>query len=137
PPPCDLIEERENGDVIRALIGAGLVSAAHDISDGGLLVAIAEMAMASAIGASLDAVPEDTSAHAFWFGEDQARYVVTVPADRGDTVIRRVQASSVPVHRVGTTGGNALAIPGERAVNVNTLAERFEGWLPGYMSGAA
>jgi phosphoribosylformylglycinamidine synthase len=137
PPPCDLIEERENGDVVRALIGEGRVSAAHDISDGGLLVAIAEMAMASGIGASLDAVPEDTTAHAFWFGEDQARYLVTVAADRFETVIRRVQAASVPVHRLGTTGGDALAIPGDRAINVKALAERFEGWLPGYMSGTA
>ena len=51
PPPVDLIEERENGDIVRALIGEGLVTAAHDISDGGLLVALAEMAMASGIGA--------------------------------------------------------------------------------------
>ncbi len=55
PPPVDLIEERENGDVVRALIADGLVTAAHDVSDGGLLVAIAEMAMASGIGATLDA----------------------------------------------------------------------------------
>src|SRR6185503_4963838 len=86
PPPVDLIEERENGDVVRALIGEGLITAAHDISDGGLLVALAEMAMASGIGADLDAAPEDTPAHAFWFGEDQARYLVTVPADRAEAV---------------------------------------------------
>src|SRR5437870_6434353 len=49
PPPVDLVEERENGDVVRALVADGLVTAAHDISDGGLLVAIAEMAMASGI----------------------------------------------------------------------------------------
>ena len=52
PPPVDLIEERENGDFVRALIGEGLVTAAHDLSDGGLLVALAEMAMASGLGAS-------------------------------------------------------------------------------------
>ena len=69
PPPVDLIEERENGDVVRALIeDARLPTAAHDVSDGGLLVALAEMAMASGIGADLDAAPEDTPAHAFWFG---------------------------------------------------------------------
>ena len=83
PPPVDLVEERENGDFVRALIADGLVTAAHDLSDGGLLVALAEMAMAAGIGATLDAAPDDTPAHAFWFGEDQARYVVTVPAARG------------------------------------------------------
>ena len=62
PPPVDLVEERENGDFVRALIADGLVTAAHDVSDGGLLVALAEMAMASGIGATLDAAPEDTPA---------------------------------------------------------------------------
>ncbi len=55
PPPVDLIEERENGDIVRALIGEGLVTGVHDVSDGGLLVAIAEMAIASGIGAALEA----------------------------------------------------------------------------------
>jgi phosphoribosylformylglycinamidine synthase len=137
PPPCDLVEERENGDVVRALIGEGAVTAAHDVSDGGLLVAVAEMAMASGIGATLDAAPDDTEAHAFWFGEDQARYLVTVPADRADAVMKRVQAASVPVHRIGSTGGEAIAIAGERAVAVAGLSQRFEDWLPAYMAGGA
>jgi phosphoribosylformylglycinamidine synthase len=136
-PPVDLVEERENGDVVRALITEGLVTAAHDVSDGGLLVALAEMAMASGIGATLDAVPEDLPAHAFWFGEDQARYVVTVPADQAEAVIKRVVGASVPVHRVGLTGGDALTIPGERAIDVKALAGCFEAWLPDYMSGTA
>ena len=61
----------------------------HDLSDGGLLVALAEMAMASGIGATLDAAPDDIPAHAFWFGEDQARYLVTVPAAKVDGGARR------------------------------------------------
>src|SRR4029077_16372068 len=133
----DLIEERENGDVVRALIGEGLVTAAHDVSDGGLLVAIAEMAMASGIGAALDAVPEDIPAHAFWFGEDQARYLVTVPADRAEAIIKRVQDQGVLLHRIGSPGGATIAIPGEPAIAIKALTERFEGWLPAYMSGAA
>src|SRR4029079_9023725 len=63
PPPVDLAEEKENGDVVRALIAEGLVTAVHDVSDGGLLVAVAEMAMASGIGARLMAQPSDTEAH--------------------------------------------------------------------------
>jgi len=135
PPPVDLVEERENGDIVRALIADGQITAAHDISDGGLLVALAEMAMAAGIGAALDGAPEDTAPHAFWFGEDQARYLVTVPADRADAVMKRVQAASVPVYRIGATGGDALAVPGERDIAIKTLVERFEGWFPAYMSG--
>jgi phosphoribosylformylglycinamidine synthase len=137
PPPVDLIEDRENGDVVRALIAEGLVTAVHDVSDGGLLVAIAEMAMASGIGAKLDAAPEDTPPHAHWFGEDQARYLITVPADRADALIKTVQETNVPVHRIGVTGGDAVAILGERAVAIGSLSDRFEGWLPSYMGSAA
>jgi phosphoribosylformylglycinamidine synthase subunit PurL len=57
PPPVDLVAERENGDFVRAMIGQGLVSSCHDLSDGGLLVALAEMAMAGDRGVTLDAPP--------------------------------------------------------------------------------
>jgi selenophosphate synthetase-related protein len=116
PPPVDLTEEKENGDLVRGLILEGLVSAAHDLSDGGLLVAVAEMAMASGIGAVLSAAPTDIPAHAHWFGEDQARYLVTVPKDKADSVIARARDASVLVTRIGTTGGAALAIDGEQPV---------------------
>jgi phosphoribosylformylglycinamidine synthase len=135
PPPVDLLEERENGDVVRALIAEGLVTAAHDLSDGGLLVALAEMAIAAGIGATLAEPPIDTPAHAFWFGEDQARYLVTAPRSQVDIVMRRGQAAQVPVQIIGNTGGDTIALSGERPVLVKALAERFEGWLPSYMAG--
>jgi phosphoribosylformylglycinamidine synthase len=137
PPPVDLVEESENGDFVRTLIGERQVTAVHDLSDGGLLVALAEMALASGIGAQLDAGPDDTPAHAFWFGEDQARYLVTVRADGVEAVMRRAGAASVPVHRLGTTGGNTISLAGERPVAISALNERFEGWLPAYMSGSS
>jgi phosphoribosylformylglycinamidine synthase len=137
PPPVDLVEERENGEFVRALVADGLVTAVHDLSDGGLLVALAEMAMASGIGARLDAAPSDTPAHAFWFGEDQARYVVTVATAAVDGVGKRARAASVPVRRLGTTGGDALALSGEQPIPLAPLVERFEGWLPAYMAGTA
>jgi len=133
PPPVDLAVERKNGDAIRALIGEGAVSAVHDLSDGGLLVAIAEMAMASGIGATLHGA--GGPAHAFWFGEDQARYVVTVPAASTDAVIARLTKAGVTVQRIGTTGGDALTLEGEQPTLVSALRERFEGWLPNYMAG--
>src|SRR5439155_24885886 len=77
PPPVDLATERRNGDFVRALIREGRVSAVHDLSDGGLAVAVAEMAMAGAVGATLEA-PAGTPAHALLFGEDQGRYLVPV-----------------------------------------------------------
>jgi len=135
PPPVDLTEERENGEFVRALILDGTASAVHDVSDGGLLVAVAEMAIAAHMGAVLDAAPDDTPAHAFWFGEDQARYVITVPAAKVDAVLTRARAASVPVWRLGVTGGKALSVTGERPLAVTDLRGKSEGWLPAYMAG--
>ena len=133
PPPVDLGAERKNGDFVRALIAEGLATAVHDVSDGGLLVAVAEMAMASGIGAELEVPP--LAAHAFWFGEDQARYVLTVPAAAADKVVARARAGAVSVRRLGTTGGDALTLAGERPILVAKLCESFESWLPTYMAG--
>ena len=116
---------------MRALIGERLVSAVHDVSDGGLLVALAEMAMASGIGAELDAAP--FAAHAFWFGEEQGRYVVTAAAAKveGDHGARPCRRGSAPP--LGTTGGDALTPKGERPILVAKLRESFESWFPAYM----
>ena len=135
PPPVDLAAEKRNGDVVRGMIKSGTATAVHDISDGGLLVALAEMAMASGIGARLDAPPAETVPHAWWFGEDQARYIVTVPVDHLLTVMSKLKAVGVPCVEIGKTGGNALAIEGEKPVAITTLKEGFENWLPDYMAG--
>jgi phosphoribosylformylglycinamidine synthase len=133
PPPVDLAAERRNGDFVRALIGQGLASAVHDVSDGGLLVALAEMAMASGIGAALDTAPFD--AHAFWFGEEQGRYVVTAAAAEG--IMARGGAAGVPVRRIGTTGGDALTPKGHHPILVAALGESFESWFPDYMGAGS
>jgi len=135
PPPVDLAAERRNGDLVRALIGEGTATAVHDISDGGLMVALAEMAMESGIGARLYAAPIAIEPHAFWFGEDQARYVVTVRAADAEPTIARAKAAGVPVRRIGSTAGNALTLPGEAPILLKQLRDRFEGWLPAYMAG--
>jgi len=120
---------------VRVLIRDGHVTAVHDVSDGGLLVAIAEMAMASGIGARLYGAPVTMPPHAFWFGEDQARYLVTAPLEQSEVMIAKARSASVAVRRLGQTSGDALTLPGERPMLVKILSERFEGWLPAYMAG--
>jgi phosphoribosylformylglycinamidine synthase II len=134
PPPVDLAAERRHGDFVRDLIGGGLVTAVHDLSDGGLLVALAEMVMASGTGAVLEA-PPGVAAHGFWFGEDQARYVVT--AKDADAVIRRANAAGIKLTRLGATGGAFLTVEGAQPMPIGDLKKRFESWLPGYMTGPA
>ncbi len=138
PPPVDLRAEENLGALVRYLIGSvdrSYVTAVHDVSDGGLLVALAEMAMASDIGAVLVEPQPEIPAHAFWFGEDQGRYVITVRPSLVDEVVRVIENAHVGLHRLGTTGGRVLAVAGERPLPVHELKRRFEGWLPAYMAG--
>ncbi|BAF88229.1 phosphoribosylformylglycinamidine synthase II [Azorhizobium caulinodans ORS 571] len=133
PPPVDLVAEKRNGDFVRGLIKDDFITAAHDVSDGGLLVAIAEMAMAGRIGASVDGVPAGMPAHSFWFGEDQARYVVTLPANQAAEMVRRAEAAGVPVTKLGKTGGDKITLANERPIFVEGLRDRHDSWLPIYM----
>jgi phosphoribosylformylglycinamidine synthase subunit PurL len=123
--------------VVRGMIHAGTATSVHDISDGGLLVALAEMAMASGIGAQLLAAPGSIVPHAYWYGEDQARYIVTVPAQEAGLVLAKMKGAGVPCARIGTTGGDAVGVSGEAPVTIAALKAGFEGWFPAYMGGAA
>jgi phosphoribosylformylglycinamidine synthase subunit PurL len=98
---------------------------------------LAEMAISGGIGAQLLAAPGETVPHAWWFGEDQARYVVTVPAAEAGLVLAKMKGAGVPCARIGTTGGDAIRIAGQTPVSIKALATAFESWLPEYMSGGA
>jgi phosphoribosylformylglycinamidine synthase len=135
PPPVDLAAERLNGAFIASLIGGGRLSAVHDLSDGGLAVALAEMAIAGGIGATIDQGAVVGPAHAFFFGEDQGRYVVTAKADDAAAILAAAVKAGVAAARIGTTGGGALALPGEAPVAIGALIQAHESWLPHYMDG--
>ena len=83
------------------------------------------------------APPASIVPHAYWFGEDQARYVVTVPAEQAGLVLAKMKGAGVTCARIGTTGGGSIAIAGEDPVAVASLKEGFESWLPAYISGKA
>ena len=133
PPPVDLVAERRNGDFVRGRILAGEVLASHDCADGGLLVALAEMAIGSGTGARLAAAPEGLPAHGFWFGEDQARYVLAV-AD-GAALIAKAKAAGLPARLIGMAGGGDLVLPDGTAISVLKLAAAHEATLPALMGG--
>ena len=103
PPAVDLAAERRHGDFVRAQIAARRVSACHDVSDGGLLVALAEMAIAGRTGCRLDVPQSGMPPHAYWFGEDQARYVLAV-AD-GAALIEAASGADVPARLLGRSSG--------------------------------
>jgi phosphoribosylformylglycinamidine synthase len=116
------------------LIRAGAVSAVHDVSDGGLLVAIAEMALAGGLGVVLDALIGPRPAHATWFGEDQARYVIAADPDKADAIHKAAAAAKVPLRLLGRVGGDAVVLDGEPPLPLATLKAAHEGWLPHFMA---
>lgn len=131
PPPVDLIAERRHGDAVRALIEAELVTAVHDVADGGLLVALAEMGLAGARGATLHKDLPETAG--FLFGEDQARYIVTT--DNSDPMLRRLAADRIRHLFLGSVGGDTLRLPGGAAVPLDAMRGAHEGFLPQLMRG--
>jgi phosphoribosylformylglycinamidine synthase len=135
PPPVDLAAERRNGDFVRGLIESDAVTAVHDISDGGLAVALAEMAMAGAIGALIEVSPPLPEL-GFLFGEDQARYIVTTVPENAEAIRDAAESSGVACEIIGVTGGDTLTLGGRTAILLGDLIRAHEGWLPGYMAGA-
>jgi phosphoribosylformylglycinamidine synthase subunit PurL len=135
PPPVDLVQEKRNGDFVRQLIRSGQVTTVHDLSDGGIALALAEMAMAGNVGAEITAFPEGFPLHAFLFGEDQARYLIAVDEDVAADILYEAGAIGIPAVTLGITGGDALILPGQQAISVKQLKAAHEAWLPEYMTG--
>ncbi|MBL8704852.1 MAG: phosphoribosylformylglycinamidine synthase subunit PurL [Rhodospirillales bacterium] len=140
PPPVDLAVEKRNGDFVRRQIQAGKVEACHDLGDGGLLVAAAEMALASNLGLDLTMPPAGARADAWWFGEDQARYLVAT--DQPGAVLEAAKAAGVPARSVGVFTPEvsaekppALTVAGVGAISLPDLRHAHEHWLPAYMAG--
>jgi phosphoribosylformylglycinamidine synthase len=137
PPPVDLQAERRNGEFVRAQIAAGRIAACHDVSDGGLLVAIAEMALAAGIGAELEGLEAPPAALAgLLFGEDQGRYVLEVGASEAEVLAQEAARRSVPLRRLGRVGGDALTLPGGHIISVAEMRRVHEAGLPALMGAA-
>jgi phosphoribosylformylglycinamidine synthase len=106
----------------------------HDVSDGGLIVAIAEMAIKVGIGASIGHA-EIADAIGFWFGEDQARYVIAAPFAEAEKIVAEARAAYIFVAELGKTGGDALTIDDKDSVKLAKLRAAHEGWFPRFMAG--
>jgi phosphoribosylformylglycinamidine synthase len=131
PPPVDLAAERRTGDFVRQAILDKGIQACHDVSDGGLLVAVAEMAMASGLGAHLIADAGTLSPHAFWFGEEQGRYVAATQDAAG--LLEEAAAAGVPARRLGQTDSAGLTLPDGGTISLRTLVEAHTRFFPAWM----
>ena len=140
PPPVDLAAERRAGGLVRGLIRAGQLHAVHDLSDGGLVGALAEMALASGVGLHVS-IQSDLPDAALFFGEDQGRYLLALPFDALDELDAAAAAAEVAYLVVGEAGGCELALAGGDgplcAVDLEDLRAVHEGWMPAFMGESA
>ncbi len=144
-PPVDLELEKRNAAFVRHLVREGLVHAVHDVSDGGLVCAAAEMAMAGGVGVTIDPpTRQGATSVALRFGETQARYLLAVDPKHADRIANDLQPAEGTVHWQGAFGGDAVTIKFDDGVEdgtdvsipLSTLRAAHEGWLPNYMKGA-
>jgi phosphoribosylformylglycinamidine synthase II len=132
PPPVDLEKEKKNGDFIREMIDLGLLKACHDISDGGMIVAVAEMALASNLGASL-ALGEESTLPAL-FGEDQARYVISCSPENATTIMSKAQEAGIEITMLGKVAENSLSVLNIFNITLDKLSDVHTSWFCTYMS---
>ena len=136
PPPVDLTHEKKVGDFVRSLIGEAVATAVHDVSDGGLAVALAEMAIDSGIGATVNQLEGGDPIPQF-FGEDQGRYVVTVrnfpDVAAFGRFMARMETAGIFAPWIGTTGGSELKLGKSRAIPVSELRAAHKSWFPRFM----
>lgn len=127
-PRVDLDHEKAVGHFVLSLIREGKVTSAHDLSDGGLALGLAEMAIKGNIGAVISVPPSD--AVAAFFGEDQGRYLVTLPASEIESTLANAPVSAI---RIGTTGGDGLKLGAAEPISIKELRDAYEGWFPAFM----
>jgi phosphoribosylformylglycinamidine synthase len=136
PPPVDLAAERRAGDFVRRLVETGMTATVHDLADGGLLVALAEMALAGRRGLRY-AQASSLPAHAEAFGEDQGRYLVAVDEGNAEKLFKEARAAGVPARIAAYIEGDEIVISGDDRLSLSSLREAHEGWLPNYMGTIA
>lgn len=128
-PFVDLEAEARHGALVRELAAEGLAAACHDVSDGGLLCAVAEMAMAGGYGCALNGQDEDA---AFWFGEDQGRYVLAVVDP--EQVMAKAKGQGIECAVIGVvTEDKDMTLSGDVLITLDSLVDIHESWLPAYM----
>ena len=130
PPPVNLALERKTGDFVRDMIETGRLTCVHDLSDGGLIGAVADMALASDCGVELHPTSPD-HAHIFLFGEDQARYLVAVP--NPVEILAAAQEAGLHASVVGHAGGKDFASGELFRLPLAHLREMHESWMPNWI----
>gem|GEM_PF-123552 len=141
PSPTDPAAERRLCHLLADLVEAGAITAAHDISEGGLAVTLSEMAIASGFGLELDlgeameAFEGQSTRAATWFGETPGRVVVSFAAEHGAAIAARAADSGIRMAPLGQVGGDALVGVGDAAIPLGKLARAYSSLGDAFESG--
>jgi phosphoribosylformylglycinamidine synthase len=129
PPALDIARERALIDTLVSCAERALLAGAHDCSEGGIGVTLAESAIAGGIGARIEPTQDGGTTHVWLFSESASRAVVTCGPDDVTAVLDEAGSRALPAVVIGVVGGDALAIRGALEVPVSDLADRFENGL--------
>jgi phosphoribosylformylglycinamidine synthase II len=127
-PPLDLAAHRRLIDLVRAVAGEGEVSGIHDVSEGGLALALAEMAVSSQVGFRVDLGSAPGACDLY--GEAPSRVILSVPPDRTKSVIERAAATGLRAQAIGTAGGDRLAIEATLDIGLDRATAAWKSALP-------
>ncbi len=132
PPDVNLFNEKNNGEVVLKIINENLVKSVHDVSAGGLLVAISEMSIYSGIGIKISKPKKFLNLVEYFFGEDQGRYLVEVDYKLVDQVIDKLKKNNIYFETIGTTQKDFIELPGEFKINTFNLKKINNKWYYEY-----
>ena len=128
PPEVNLKNEKNNGDTIIKLINKNLLRSAHDVSSGGLIIALAEMSISSSIGVNIIKPKRLKNIFEYFFGEDQGRYLIEIDDDKSAIVEKILKENDVFFEIVGKTQKDFFEIVGETKIKVNELYKINSKW---------
>jgi len=131
PPKVNLEEEKKNGLALKALIESSLVDTSHDVSDGGILIALTEMTIKNNIGFKIESAKENS--HRFLFGEDQGRYIISTQEKNLDEIKKVLNENNVIYNVVGNTIEKIIEV-NEEKILIDEIKEIYENWFTKYLS---
>ena len=133
PPEINLFNEKNNGESVSKIISESLVESCHDVSLGGILIAISKMCIMGKKGAKLNNIKGLTNKFDYFFGEDQGRYIVEVQKENLNKVNKILDENSVHYEEIGEVTEENLTYNDELKISIEVLNDAYTKWLPNYM----
>ena len=132
PPKINFINEKNNGEIVLKLIKENFVLSSHDISSGGLIVALSEMSIGSKFGAKINKPKKLINLTEYFFGEDQSRYILEIHENSLPDVDKILKKNNIYYENIGITQKNYFEIEGEMKIDINDLFKINNQWYNNY-----